>query len=140
MQLNKAVPAIVVVLIWLLIWDNFLGGMVIGSAMAQIPGMTATPSKLWESVGDLFAAIVLVIVYDRVRGAFGAGITGGAVYGFYAGLLTHFPTWLFMSVYAGWPYRAAWHMTLVLIVLTMVAGALIGLVYEKMGGGRAAAA
>jgi hypothetical protein len=139
MQLNKALPATVLVLVWLLIWDNFLGAMVIGSAMAQIPGMTMEVSKLWESVGDLFVALVLVMMYDRVRGAFSAGLKGGLVYGFYAGLLTHFPTWLFMTVYAGWPYRPVWHLTLVLILVTMVSGALIGLVYEKMGGGQAAA-
>lgn len=139
MQLNKALPAIVLVLIWLLIWDNFLGSIVMGSAMAQIPGMTMEVSKLWETVGDLFVAAVLVLMYDRVRGAFGAGLKGGLVYGFYAGLLTHFPTWLFMTVYAGWPYGATWTITLVLIIVTMVSGALIGLAYEKMGGGQAAA-
>jgi integral membrane sensor domain MASE1 len=61
------------------------------------------------------------------------------VYGFYAGVMINFPTWLFMTVYAGWPYRATWHITLVLIVLAVISGALTGLVYDKVGDGQATA-
>ena len=138
MQLNKALPAIVLVLIWNLVFDNFLQGILLGSAMAQIPGMTGEYSLLWQSVGNLFGAIVLVWVYDRVRGAFAGGLGGGAVFGLYAGVLTNFPTWLYMTVYAGWPYKATWHATLVLIAATVVSGALAGMAYEKMGGAKAA--
>lgn len=138
MQFNKALPAIVLVFVWLLIWDNFLSGILMGSAMAQIPGMRADYPKMWEIVGDFFSALVLVWVYDRVRGAFPAGAAGGAVFGVYAGILINFPTWLFMTVYAGWPYRATWHVTLILIVLTIVSGTLAGVVYQKVSGTRSA--
>ena len=138
MQLNKALPAMVLVFAWNLLFDNFLLGITMGSAMAQIPGMTGEFSMLWQTVGNAFAAIVLIWVYDRVRGAFAGGLNGGAVFGFYAGVLINFPTWLYMTVYAGWPYRATWHATLVLILATVVAGALAGLAYEKLGGSKAA--
>ena len=138
MQLNKALPAIVLVFVWNLIFDNFLMGILMGSAMAQIPGMTGEFSMLWQTVGNLFSAIVLVWVYDRVRAAFAGGLMGGALFGFYAGVLINFPTWLYMTVYAGWPYRPTWHATLVLICTGVVAGALAGLAYEKVGGAKAA--
>jgi len=138
MQLNKALPAIVLVFVWNVVFDNFLMGITMGSAMAQIPGMTGQVSMLWQTVGNVCSALVLVWVYDRVRGAFAGGLSGGALYGFYAGVLVNFPTWLYMTVYAGWPYRPTWHATLVLILSTVVAGALAGLVYEKVGAPKAA--
>ena len=138
MQLKKALPAIVLVLVWNLVFDNFLMGITMGSAMAQIPGMTGQFSMLWQTVGNVFSSIVLVWVYDRVRGAFASGLSGGALFGFYAGVLVNFPTWLYMTVYAGWPYRPTWHATLVLILSTVVAGAVAGLVYEKVGAPKAA--
>jgi len=138
MQLNKALPAMVLVFAWNLLFDNFLMGITMGSAMAQIPGMTGEFSMLWQTVGNVFSAVVLVWVYDRVRGAFAAGLKGGAVFGFYAGVLINFPTWLYMTVYAGWPYHPTWHATLVLILSGVVAGALAGLAYERLGGSKAA--
>lgn len=138
MQLNKALPAMVLVFAWNLLFDNFLMGPTMGSAMAQIPGMTGEFSMLWQTVGNVFSAIVLVWVYDRVRGAFAGGVSGGAFFGFYAGVLVNFPTWLYMTVYAGWPYHATWHATLVLIVSSVVAGALAGLAYDRLGGSKAA--
>jgi hypothetical protein len=136
MQLNKFVPAVVAVWAWYLIFDNFLLDPVIGDAMAAIPGAT-TPSSLWVTIGDLAAALVLVWVYDRAKGSFGAGARNGLVYGFYAGVLLNFPTWLWGSVYFSWPYRSAWTAVIVLLVLTLIAGVLIGLVYEKVGGAAA---
>lgn len=133
MQMTKAIPAILAVWVWYLIWDNFLVGPLMGSTMAQIPGMSADFSKMWEFVGDLFAAGVLVWVYDKVKAVFGSGMKGGATYGFYAGVLINFPTWLWMTVYAGWPYRAAWTLVIVSVVVTTISGTLVGLVYEKVG-------
>jgi len=126
--------AIVAVLLWFLVWDNVLGQLLVGPAMASIPGMLPEFSKFWETVGDLFAAVILTGLYARVRGVFGANTMGGAVYGVYAGLLIHFPTWLFMTVYAAWPYGATWKLTIGLVAFTVVAGAIMGTVYQMTGG------
>ena len=138
MQLNKALPAKVLVFVWNLVFDNFLMGITMGSAMAQIPGMTGQFSMLWQTVGNVVSAVVLVWVYDRVRGAFASGLSGGALFGFYAGVLINFPTWLYMTVYLGWPYAATWHLTLVLVAMTVVAGALMGMVYQMLEGPKTA--
>ena len=130
--MKKYLAAALAVLVWLLVFDNFPVPVLMGSALAQIPGMQADYSKLWETVGDLCAALVLTGLYARVRGVFGATPKGGAVYGVYAGLLVNFPTWLFMTVYAGWPYGATWHITLILVAATIVAGAVMGAVYQTM--------
>jgi hypothetical protein len=133
MQLNRLVPAAVAVWIWYVVFDMFLIGPIMGSAMASVPGAVAEPSTMWIILGDLAAALILTAMYDRVRGAFPSGVTGGATYGLYAGLLVNFPTWLWGAVYFSWPYGAAWRTTITLIVLGIIGGALIGLVYQKLG-------
>ena len=134
--MKNYLAAAVAVLVWYLIWDNFLGAMVMGSTMSQIPGMVAEVSKQWETIGDLFAALMVTGVYARTRGVFGVGPKNGAIYGVYAGLLINFPNWLFMSVYFGWPYKAVWMITIALTLLTVVAGAIAGTVYQAMGGAK----
>lgn len=130
--MKKFLAAAVAVLVWYLVWDNFLSQPLMGSTMAKIPGMLPEYSKLWETVGDAFAALMVTGLYARVRGVFGASTKGGAVYGVYAGLLINFPTWLWMTVYAGWPYAATWMMTIAMVCLTVVAGAIMGSVYQAM--------
>jgi len=124
----------VVALALYLVWDNFLAGMLIGPTLSATPGMRAEYAKLWEIVGDVCATAILAGVYVRVRGVFGIGLKGGAMYGFYAGVLINFPTWLFMVVYAGWPYGTTWILTIVGILVTTVAGALMGVTYKALGG------
>ena len=136
--MNKAVLAILAVWAWYLIWDNLLGGLVMGPVMSQMPGMTESVPKLWEVVGDLFGALVLVLVYEKVKASFKAGVGGGVTYGLYAGILMNFPGWLWLTVYADWPYAATWTMVIVLILIAVVSGALIGLVYGKGGAAQTA--
>ena len=136
--MKNYLAAAIAVLVWYLVWDNFLAGMLIGSTLAQVPGMVSEVSKLWETVGDLCGAMMLAGVYARVRGVYGVGAKNGAVYGVYAGLLINFPTWLFLTVYAGWPYSLTWMMTISGTLVTVVAGALIGTVYQAMGGAKTA--
>jgi hypothetical protein len=130
--MKKFLAASLAVFVFYFLWDKFLVGPVLGAAMASIPGAVAEPSMQWVVLGDLFAAMVLTGLYARTRSIFGATPMGGATYGVYAGLLVNFPTWLFMSAYFSWPYKAAWHATLVLIVVTVVAGAVMGAVYQAM--------
>ena len=122
----------VVVAALYLVWDLFLMQPLLGSMMTGIPGLVAEPPMLWVVVGELAAGLVLAAVYARTRSIFGAGFKGGAIYGTYAGVLISFPTWLMMAVYVGWPYGTMWAFTIVGIVLTAVAGGLIGQVYAMM--------
>lgn len=137
MQLNKLVPAVVAVWVWYVLFDMFLFDPIMGSAMAGIPGANPAPSTMWVVLGDLAAALVLVGFYDRVKGALGSGARHGALYGLSAGVLINFPTWLWGAVYFSWPYGAAWTAVITLIAIATIAGALIGIVYEKMGAAKA---
>lgn len=115
-----------------LVWDMFLMEPLLGSMMTGIPGLVAEPPVLWMVVGELMAGLVLAAVYARVRSIFGTGFKGGAIYGTYAGVLVSFPMWLMMTVFVGWPYATMWAFTVVGIVITAVAGGVIGQVYAMM--------
>jgi hypothetical protein len=96
--------------------------------------MNAAPAFMWILIGDLVGGLVLAWVYDKTRSVFGGGLKGGATYGFYAGVLINVPLWLLMTVYlTGWPYRSSWALTIGGIFWTTVAGAVIGLVDERIG-------
>lgn len=120
--------------IWFLVFDMFLLEPLMGSLMANIPGLNPTPPMLWMVVGDLAAGLVLAAVYARVRSVFGTGFANGATYGVYAGVLMNFPIWLQMSVYVSWPYVTAWAFTIMGIVICAVAGGLVGVVFPKLSG------
>ncbi len=86
----------------------------------------------WLVVGDFVAALVFVVVYDRVFSSFGGGPKGGATFGLYAGVLVNFPTWIFSYLLiAGFSYGLAWVWTVLGIVWGVIAGAVAGAVYKK---------
>lgn len=138
MNAAKFISATIVLFVWGFLYEKFLSPMISGSAMASIPNLVTAPPMLWVIVGSIVSIVVLLWFYERVRGTFGGGVAGGAKFGLYTGVLMNFPMWLYFTLYAAWPYKAMWHFTLVGIVMSVINGAIIGLVYEKVGGAKAA--
>jgi hypothetical protein len=138
MQFTKFVTAVVVLFGWGFLFDRFLSPTVYGSSMSAIPGLVAAPPMMWLVIGGLVGSAVLVWVYEKVRGSFGTGAMNGALFGLYTGILMNFPMWLYFTLYVAWPYGAMWRFTLVGIVMMVINGALIGLVYDKVGAPKAA--
>jgi hypothetical protein len=130
--MKKYLAASLAVFVFILAFDHFVAPALLGPVMASIAGAVAEYSRTWEAFGDLCAALVMTGLYARTRSVFGATPKGGAVYGVYAGLLVNFPTWQWMTLYFGWPYRAAWTFTIALFALDVVAGAIMGAVYQAM--------
>ena len=86
------------------------------------------------------AGVVLSWFYGRTLASFGVGVRGGLNFGLSAGIVMGFPIWIMISIYdTGWTYAASWAQTLANILWVLVAGILLGIVYEKMGGGEAKA-
>ena len=92
----------------------------------------ATTNPLWFVLADFIAVLVLAWVYDKVAASFRSGWRGGAIYGFYAGVLVNFPTWIILHLYLkGFSYKYAWFSTFYGIVWTIIAAAIIGTLYKK---------
>lgn len=136
--MKKYIAASLAVFVCFVIWDNYLGNILLGPVVSKLPGVVENYSKMWEMVGDLLNALVLVGVYARTRTVFGEGAQGGAVYGTYAGVLANFPIFLSFSNYFAWPYRSAWIMTIVFTCFYIAMGAVAGWVYQLMGGAKKA--
>jgi hypothetical protein len=76
---------------------------------------------------DFVAALVFVWVYQRARLSFSPGALGGATFGFYAGVLVNFPTWIACYLLLqGFTYRLAWAWIITGIAWAVLAGAVTG--------------
>jgi hypothetical protein len=85
------------------------------------------PSCQLLVVADFAAALVFVWVYGRGQASFQLGARGGAAFGFYAGVLVNFPTWIAAYLLIqGFTYSLAWAWTLTGIGWGVVAGAVAG--------------
>jgi hypothetical protein len=133
MNLGKLILAALVVGVVWNGWDFVVHGQILQSQYAGLEALFRKDAPMqWLVIGDFVAALVFVWVYDRVYGSFGGGWKGGATYGFYAGVLASFPTWIFMNLLiVGFPYSLAWIWTIVGILAGVIGGAVAGMVYKK---------
>lgn len=83
-------------------------------------------------VATFVAAFVFTWVYLKVAKSFAAGPAGGAVMGFYAGVLVAFPTNIVLHLtIANFPYGLSWIWTGYSIVWYVVAGTIAGAMNRK---------
>lgn len=132
--LKVAIPVGVVVALF-----NFLFFTYVAASFGPPPAnLRADTPQVWYIVADFVVALVLVWVYERVRGSFAAGAKGGATFGLYVGVLVNFPTWIIVYMFLqGFSYGNAWVGTIAGIVRTVAAGAVAGALYVRMGGAKA---
>jgi len=133
MNVKKMLLATVAVGVVMNVFDFVVQGQLLKGYYAQFGSLFRTDMPIpWLVVGDFVAALVFVVVYDRVFSSFGGGPKGGATFGLYAGVLVNFPTWIFSYLLiAGFSYGLAWVWTVVGIVWGVIAGAVAGAVYKK---------
>ena len=133
MNVRKFIVAVLGVGVVMNVFDFVVQGMILQNAVySKIPLLNQNLPIKWLIIADFVAALVLVWVYVRVSGSFGAGVNGGAQFGFYAGVLVNFPTWIICSLTMnGFPYYLAWVSTVVGIIWCIIAGAVTGALYKK---------
>jgi hypothetical protein len=67
-----------------------------------------------------------------VYGSFASGPKGGATYGFYAGVLVSFPSWILNNLlFVGIPHSLSWIWTVAGIRFGVMGGAVAGALYKK---------
>ena len=134
MNLKKLLLATIAVGVVWNVLDFVIQGQVLqGAYYSKLTSLfRSDPPMALFAFGDLVAALVFVWVYDRVYGSFGGGPRGGATYGFYAGILVNFPTWLFLNLmFVGFPYGLAWVWVIYGILAGVIGGAVAGAMYSK---------
>jgi hypothetical protein len=132
MKLQRLLVATLVLGIVWNAYDFLVQGVLLRNLYASLSFFRQDAPLVWLIVGDFVGALVFIWVYDRVYDSFGGGAGGGAKYGMYAGVLTSFPTWLFMSaLIVGWPYALSWLWVTNGIIFAVLGGAVAGAVYRK---------
>jgi hypothetical protein len=133
MNVKKVLLTALAVGVVMNIFDFVVQGQLLAGWYSQFSVFRKGPPPVpWLVVGDFVAALVFVWVYDRVASAFASGPQGGATYGFYAGVLVNFPTWIFAYLLMeGFTYNLAWGWTAIGILWCVIAGAVAGAVYKK---------
>lgn len=110
-----------------------------GAMEGMAPIMNPEPVMAYNILNNFIAALVVGVVWDRVRGSFGTGVGSGLQFGAYAGLLVNMPMWLALRVFIkDISYGNAWIFTIYGLVAYSLMGATAALV-EGMGEGKAAA-
>lgn len=131
MNAKKFLLAFVVVGVVLNILDMLVQGMLLANMYASVAIFRKDTPIAWWFVLDFIYALVLVFVYEKVKGSFAQGVAGGALFGAYAGLLVNFPMMLAMRLFfVDFPYSLGWIWTVYGIIWYVIAGVIIGLIYK----------
>jgi len=108
------------------VMDFIVQGNLLAGYYTQAP-FRQDSNMVYMVVGDFVAAFVFTWVYLKVAKSFAAGPVGGAVMGFYAGVLVTFPANIFIHLMiANFPYGLSWIWTGYGIVWYVIAGAIAG--------------
>ena len=83
-------------------------------------------------LGDFVAAFVFSWAYLALGAATGPGAGGGARFGFYAGVLVAFPTFIFIHLLInGIPYGLMWVLTVYSVIAYVILGAVAGALHRR---------
>ncbi|MFQ5690273.1 MAG: hypothetical protein ACE5HQ_08375 [Gemmatimonadota bacterium] len=132
MDLKKLLVAAVVVGVVVNVFDYVVHGLILAGTYEGLAVIRQDASLGMLVFGDFVAALVLVWVYARVYDSFGGGTAAGARFGFYAGVLISFPTFIFDNLLlVDFPYSLSWTWTVTGILWGVVAGTTAGAMYKK---------
>jgi hypothetical protein len=134
MNVKKLLIATVAVGVVMNVFDFVVHGMILHNAVyANLTTLLNQNAPMhWLIIGEFFAGLVFVFVYDRVYGSFGGGIKGGMRYGLLAGILVNFPAQIYNHLLInGFTYGLAWTWIIVGVLWGVVAGAVAGALYKR---------
>lgn len=129
MTLKQLITAVIAGGVVAIVLDTIVHGFLLSNAYYSLqPGLFRSDgSPVWLLLGDVVAVVVFVWFYQRVRHSFRRGALGGAVFGFYAGVLIGFPTHIVLNlVVVDFSYALAWAWTIHEIAWTVTVGAVVG--------------
>jgi len=132
MNLTALVKLGVVTGIVLNVLDFVVQGVLLADMYAATPAFRNTNDIIpYLILGDFVAAFVFCWAYLKLGAATGPGAGGGAQFGFIAGVLIAFPTWIFVHLLInGIPYGMVWMMTVWGVVAYTIVGAVAGALHK----------
>lgn len=132
MNPKKFLLAFIIVGVVFNVLDGLIHGGILGSTYKELTFMRKDDPIVWYIVLDFVVALVLVWVYEKVKGSFARSMGGGALFGFYAGVLVTFPAMLGMKLMiTDFPYYLSWVWVISGVVCYTIAGLIIGAIYKE---------
>jgi hypothetical protein len=133
MNLTALVKLGVVTGVVMNVLDFIVQGNLLAGMYAAAPAFRNTNDVIpYLVLGDFVAAFVFCWAYLKLGAATGPGAGGGATFGFYAGVLVAFPTFIFIHLLInGIPYGLMWVLTLYSVIAYVILGAVAGALHKR---------
>ena len=117
------------VALWLA--DFVMHGFIMGATYAKYPVFTQEAANpLHFLLVSVFITVFAAILFAKTRGSWGAGLKGGATYGFWLGMVSFFTTFYSPLVLEGFPYYLSWCQGGINLIGFVIVGVVLGLVYK----------
>ena len=117
------------VVVW--VADFVFYGLILGNTHASYPIFRQDANPVVFLVPVLFMSIAAAILFAKTRSSWGAGLAGGASFGFYLGLVGAFAQFFNSLIFEGFPYFLDWCWGGTTLIVTVILGAVLGLVYKE---------
>lgn len=132
MNWTKAVVAGVVAGIVLWLVDFVLHVQIMGATYKKYPVFTQTEASMWSFLlVSICVGIFIAVLFAKTRGSWGGGVSGGVTFGLFFGLALFFGNFYWPLVLEGFPYYLGWCWGGIGLIDTVVAGAVIALIYKN---------
>lgn len=114
--------------------DYVLYTYLIGEWYSSLPFMNPNPELMWLVIGDVAAAFMFMLAWDKVGALFGSGTRAGFTFGLWAGAFITFPSFLFWQIQlTGFPYALAWKSIFIAMIWYGVLGAVAAMLDARKG-------
>lgn len=134
MDVKKFALATVVVFVATFAWEFVFHGLFLTPRFYATNPTTfvqSTSPSIWLFVGQLVQSILLVYLWSRVMGSFGATVKGGITFGMLAQLFLSVPGAMYSHMFInGFPYALSWWWVVGALILGAIQGAIAGALYK----------
>lgn len=113
--------------------DYVLHGMIMSGTYARYPSLFVQEegNPIWFFVVNICVAILACALFAKTRSCWSQGLSGGATYGFWLGMVAFFSNFFWPLVLVGFPYFLAWCWGGINLIDAVVGGAVLGLLYKE---------
>lgn len=126
---TRTIVAAVVAGIAVMVFSFVMHGMILGNTYMEHDVFTKEEANpVWFLVIEVAIAFTAALLFVKTRSTWGDGAKGGAVFGFYIGLLSFFPPFFNSLIFEGFPYFLGWCWG----SINLMQGVLIGTVLGAM--------
>ncbi len=131
MNWTKAVIAGVVGGIVVNLYSGLMHGVIMSQTYTEYTIFAMDTNPIWFFVVSISIGVAGALLFGKTRGAWGAGVKGGVMFGFFIGLVSFFGQFYSPLVINGFPYFLSWCWGGISLIGWMIFGAVAALLYKE---------